>query len=59
MHPDPSNHGRRLNDAATRLRRLLQRAQARPVRLSPRNNALAGFGMIVSLLLMWAMAINM
>ena len=60
MHRDPNGTDYRSNDAAKRLRRLRQRAQAKPIRLSAAtNNALASFGMIVSLLVAWAMAVNM
>ena len=54
-------HSRQQRIAATarRMLRSRPRAPARPARSSGTNNMLASFGMIVGLLMIWAMAANM
>jgi len=45
--------------AVRRLQRKLARAKARPARSTPAQNMLTSFGMVVGLLMIWAMAVNM
>ncbi len=49
----------RVTAVIRRLRRTRVRAKARPARSSATNNMLASFGMIVGLLMIWAMTVSM
>ncbi|HUN41393.1 MAG TPA: hypothetical protein VMU81_13965 [Acetobacteraceae bacterium] len=65
MRTDPGNgiatHMRRqaIAAAAQRLLRNRPRARMRSARSQPTNNMLASFGMVVGLLMVWAMAVSM
>lgn len=64
MHRDtfdadrPQPRQQLMADAVQRLRRSVARAKVRPAKPQT-NNALASFGMIIGLLLVWAMAVSM
>ena len=56
---DKRSRQQRVAGATRRLRGVRARAKARPARSSTTNNMLASFGMIVGLLMIWAMTVNM
>lgn len=60
MYRDPPDADRHLQRLAAIGRRLLRpQARVRRTGQSATTNAIASFGMIVGLLMVWAMAVNM